>query len=651
MGSRRNCSRSELWRLLQGDFPPSDVPPKAPDENSLILLHEIISLGATGTADDARAVYEHLPLLILRFFGFAASTGWLETGSDLPYSHREALMSIIGPDGPVMAFCTAHSPALSEPKSDDMRYEFPVRNLSSVIAEEITDLADGEVFSSQVDSALAPFVSTCLRRDSHDRTASTLLLSPMDYFILCMVSSPVFKWTYPSGSGSRPGRRPRGRRSASLPSTRAMYNCVFASHLASVDYLCPVASSKSLLVPASIDCMFYPLASVISFDLMPNASTPTADAMATVLVSLRPSSPEKLLLSSRKASGHGSPGRETSGAAVFAYAHDALKAVFMYFPVGVSGPLSTLAAYVRLLAIYLAPWDNYIASSLHVYLFPKPRVSSAIDGSGIAAHSFTAITSRLSSLNSSLPVKLQSGSRKSSPSVSSDPLWSDCEVLRAKREVDQELVCLAIMKCAHCRLGGSMEGIRALSLMSDAVRISGITGKVNFALLPNTEEVSSCLHALGDQIVEADRRSGKKSRDFVSELAATLGIELQGRGMFSGMASIVGVSGAAAGMVGLVSHVTGGNAVRRPLRERRRTELHDASRENVPFLGTVWDKPIEAGESEISVVFAYRLALWIEEKIGILPNIRFLGRKDVICTIVFILFATGYVTTIRSVGA
>lgn len=51
-----------------------------------------------------------------------------------------------------------------------------------------------------------------------------------------------------------------------------------------------------------------------------------------------------------------------------------------------------------------------------------------------------------------------------------------------------------------------------------------------------------------------------------------------------------------------------------------------ASALDAPFLGTVWDRPIESGECEPLVIAAYWLALQVEPHVGFLPNTRFLGR-------------------------
>jgi hypothetical protein len=676
MASRRSGLRLELSRLLHADAS-ADNPVKAPDESASALLFDLVALGVSGTPDDARAVYELLPLLILRFFGFTPGSGWLETGSDLPHAHREALMRVVRAGGPVQAFCVAHSPPVpgASPKSDEMRFEYPLSNLPSVTVEEIYDVADGYLVPSGV-SALAPLVAPCLARGasaaSHDAASGggavygdpshpVLLLSPIDYFFLCMVASPTQKWTAPAGSSSFLGsRRVRARRSNSLPSTRAMFNSVLTDHVAAFTRDASLSSGSSILVAACVDCLFAPVAMANSCATLPEASTPTVDAMTCVLLALRPEKPENLLLSSGSAIGPVNSGRESNCAAVYASAHDTLRALFIHFPLDGNGPPATLAAYVRLLALYVAPWRPPVVSALKSSLYPKPRIVPS--GTASASPSFAALAS---SISSHLPVvHLSAGSSlRNSPSATSEVAWRDVTGVPNKHKCDQEVLRLAIIKCANCRLAASADGVRALSLLADAVRAAGL--KSVGAVSGNIEEVRGCLHALSEHVAEADKRSGRKSKSFIPLLAAALGIKLETQSMLRGMAGTFGVGRVGGGFVGMVSSATrhgagndgknehggiwdngssgDGSGTRRRVRDRRRSELRGAVVEDVPFLGSVWDKPMTSDEVEFVVVQAYRLALYLEPRLGYVPNIRWLGRSSLLWTACVVFAVAGLI--------
>lgn len=631
MSPVRSETRAELSRLLHAEAPAGEDP-NVPNEVALTHLHALLGQGVAGSPDDHRAVYEHLPLLLLRFLGFAPGSGWLETGSSCPHSHREAIMRIVRPDGPVAAFCAAQSARFgTEPKDDDWRYEFPLANLPSLLIDDFYDLADGEVSPSVVMSALAPALVSCLRRE-RDGVPGALLVSPSEYFFLCLVASPTQKWTGPSGLAIYATHRMRPRRSSSLPSTRAMYNRVLAEHVTVAWRQSPAASGgdKSILIPACLDLLFAPLGCPASYQGAAELSTPTVDAMTAVLLALRPGVPNDLVLSTAPAyCGTVYPAREGATAALYASAQEVLRACLNSFPAGAAGPLGTLAAYIRLFALYLAPWKESIISASKAALYPKPKTSSH---SASASPSLAAITSTLSSLNAHLPTS----ALRSSPNQkqTGEAAWRDLGCLANKADADRELLRLAVVKCANCRLAATSEGIRVLSLLAEAVTASGLA-PYDGILAGNVEEVRGSLRALSDQSVEVEQRSGRKAKSFVAVLGNGLGIKIGNTGMFSGMAEMVGVSGVHAPAFGMGSG-TGLGSGKRRLRDRRQKEMFSSYHEGVPFLGSLWDRPIQRNENEMTVVLAYKLALWLEPKLGYIPNIRFLGQNWLLISTMFV---------------
>jgi hypothetical protein len=628
----RSDTRAELSRLLYADAQAGDDSPKAPDETASAHLHELISLGIIGSLEDQRAVYEHLPLLMLRIFGFTSGTGWLETGSSLGHAHREALMNLVRPSGPVVEYCAARSPPLgSEPKDDEWRFEYPLSNFPSILIDEFYDAADQVMtLPSHFLSALAPTLGTCLRR-GHDGAPDVLLLSPIDYFYLCMVASPTQKWTTPLGPSYL--RRPRPRRSVSLPSTRSMYNLVLTEHVTTAWRSSPLASGggKSILIPSCIDCLFAPLSGAM-YSGLPEASTPTVDAMAAVLVALRPSCPNDLVLSNAMSGQVLYPAREPATALLYAMTHEILRNTFSSFPVGVNGPLPTLASFVRLLALYLSPGSEAVITSLKSALYPKPRAQNLAAG---ASPSLAAFHSTLSSLNAQLQLPAQAlRSNANSTAAKQEAVWRTSSVFHNRRDPDRELLRLAVVKCANSRMGSIQDGVRALTTLAGAVRASGL-GALEGSRIETYEEAKASLRGLSEQVADYDARAGVKSKAFVPILGSGLGIKLESAGMFSGMVDIVHST------AHRVSHVTGssnGKPARR-LRERRKSELFSAYHEQPVLLGSVWDHPIDSREYEFAVVHAYKLATVMEAKTGLqVPGLRYCGRKIVVHVVISILF-------------
>lgn len=637
-------TRAELSRILHADAPAGEEP-NVPDESSLLHLHALLSHGASGSPDDHRAVYEHLPLLMLRFFGFAPGTGWLETGSGCPHSHREAIMRIVRPGGPIASFCASQSQRFgAEPKDDEWRFEFPLSNLPSLLVDDFYDLADGDVSPALVMSALAPALAPCLRRErERDGLPAVLLLSPVDYFFLCIVSSPGQKWIGSAGSNFPGSRRVRARRSSSLPSTRAMYNRVLAEHVTVAWRQSPSASGgdKSILIPACLDFLFAPLTAPAGYQGATEASIPTVDAMATVLLALRPGAPTDLVLGSGWTfGGPVYPAKVGATAALYATTQDVLRAALSNFPTGATGPLGTLAAYIRLFALYLAPWKESVVAASKAGLYPKPRVAST----ATASPSLATITSTLSSLNAHLPTS----ALRSSPEdkLKGEAVWRDLGCLSSKLDADREVLQAAVMKSAHCRLAATVEGVRALSLLGDAVRAAGLA-PYDGILAGNVEEVRGSLRALGDQAAEVELRSGRKSKSFVAVLGNGLGIKMESAGMLSGMADLVGVGSVHASTFGMGSG-GGSSSTKRRLRDRQQKEMGGASHEDVPFLGSAWERPVQRDENEAAVVLAYKLALRLEPRLGYVPNIRVLGQNwlllstmFVFCVAVLVVFVAG----------
>lgn len=637
MGSRHRGLQNELSALLGATQDGAELPP--PNERTSAHLGELISRGLT-QGDDARTVYEFLPLLMLRLFGFSPGQGWLETAAELPTRDREALLRVVLPNGPIHAFCNMHSPPrASPPTAMDLRFEFPHNNLPVHTVARLKSPAP--VTSDH--SVLAPLLRSSLR-NAND---SFLLLSPIDYFVLCMVSSPVQKITIPAASLPPGAKRPR--RSSSLPSTRALYNQVLAAYAASHDSAAPL-SAESSFVPACIDLHFMPFAVATSTASMPVPSTNMVDAMCSVMLALVPPRPSTLKLDS-DFSAVIDWGLQTNASALYRAAGSSLTAALMHYDT--SGPTGTLVAFVRLLALFIAPWKLTIRSALRAALYPKPRSSSTTLKSSTATltnPSIAAITSTWSSINAHLSAATVSGS-PGNASTAKESQWRS-ELASRQRSLDIHLIKLAVVKAANCRLASTVEGVRALGLLSDAVRAAGL--KPGASLRGEEEESRGCLHALRDQAAETEHRTGQKGRNFSSPLAVSLGVRLENVGVFSGVAEMVGVGGSAgmAGMVGMVSGAsTGQSSHRWRLRERRTAALQGSDRTDVPFLGSVWDRPIARGENEALVLAAYWLALRFEPALGYQPDLRFLGRYWVWILVSFIVSMCYAVLSLVRLGA
>lgn len=188
------------------------------------------------------------------------------------------------------------------------------------------------------------------------------------------------------------------------------------------------------------------------------------------------------------------------------------------------------------------------------------------------------------------------------------------------------------------------------------------------------EEIELCVDSLRTQVSSAELKGvSKTERAFVSVLSSAAGIRSAQPGMLRNFTDMVqeGAQGVR-GVVDLVagspgtgdeqdrggggdgqesgsghkrrsSRRTRGSSGRRSSVFERRMFMLSHGKErcsevagksspggalalDVPFLGTVWDRPIESGEFQPFVMAAYWVALQLEPYVGYLPNTRFLGR-------------------------
>lgn len=627
MGSLRRGLRAELAAILDVDlFTLDDTASEStpPLEATSTLLSRLI-LRSTSHPEEARVIYEFLPVIMLRIFGYAPGHGWLETASDLPGRDREALVRLILPEGPIHAFCKTHSPQRDDKLdvANDLRFEFLRTNLP-----DPTDRALEQPASIALQRSIKggqSFLAQFLESSLHDKKDDFIYLSPLDYFFICMVASPTQKWTRQSGSQTPGGKRVK--RSVSLPSTRALYNQVLASYASSLRG-CDQLDSNSVFIATCLDFLFVPWASSAPSKGLPVASTAAAEAIAVLLLALAPDRPTTLDLD-MDFSLLGVPDyvewRDQSNTSVlYRGVESVLEKVFMHFDS--RAPSGTLNVFIRILALYIAPWRSSIRNVLRTQLFPKPRPSSSSVGQ--RTQPMAALTSRLSSFNA------QIRSQTRFPGNASDVKESQwrSELRKRQRCVDEELVRLAVVKAANRRLASLHDGGRSLALLAEATRAARLNGIWNS---PDTDqdkadEIRSCLLALRNQKAEYDKNATEREKNYVQTLAASLGVQIEGGGVFSGISGVVGVAGAN-GVTGAGGMVTGSGTaqprshVRGNLRNHL-SALRGDVRSDVPFLGNVWDRPIAESENELVVLWSYRLALQLEPRLGFVPNLRFLGR-------------------------
>lgn len=623
MAPLRGGLRAELAIILQVDpftMQDSQTETLAPTEPTTSHLASLI-LTSLAHPEDVRVVYEFLPLLMLRIFGFRPGQGWLETASELPSKDREALLRLTMPDGPIHSFCRRNSPARDAKinLASDMRFEFPRSSLPIATNRALREGPSLALKKAIVDgqSFLAPFLQSSLK----DKEDKNVYLSPLDYFYVCMIASPTRKWTPPPGSQSSSGRRVR--RSVSLPSTRALYNRTIASYASTLKGTDRV-EGDSFFLATCLDFLFMPWASYKPSSDFPITSTNSAEAVASILLSLAPADPSALdLVIDFRPSGIPENldwRTQTNTSVVYRASEKMLEAVLKHYDSDAS--LGPLVAYMRILSLYIAPWKSSIRSALSASLFPKKK-SSAAAANG-RAPSMAALTSTLSSINAHL--HSPSGSPGNASTVK-ESQWR-AELRTRQRFVDDELLRLAIVKAANRRLPSFPEGARVLAMLAEAAQAARLSGSwgAQEKDVDKAEELRNCLLALRNQKAESERHTARRERNYIAPLASCVGMRLE-TGMLGGISDFVGV-GSAGGIAGVVNIASGSNKANgsKELRERRLSALQQKSKKDVPFLGDVWDRPISQGENELVVVWSYWLALQLEPRLGYVPNLRFLGR-------------------------
>lgn len=623
MSPLRRGLRAELASILEVDpFTMEDLQTDAlaPTEPTTSRLSSLIA-SSLSHPEEVRAVYEFLPILMLRVFGFRPGQGWLETASELPSKDREALLRLTMPEGPIHSFCKQNSPPRDAKinLASDMRFEFPRSSLPIVTETALKEGPSAALKKSikEGQSFLAQFIAPSLK----DKDDMAVYLSPVDYFYVCMIASPTRKWTPPSGR--QPGGR-RVRRSVSLPSTRALYNRTIASYASSLRAAERV-NGDSFFIASCLDFLFMPWASCKRSSEMPAVSTAVAEAVACLLLALVPPSPSSLdLVVDFRQSGIPETidwRMQTNTSAVYRASETMLEAVLMHFDS--DAPLGTLVVYIRILALYIAPWKASIRNTLSACLFPKKKASSSGKN---RTPSMAALTSTLSTINAHLASP--SGSPGNASSVKESQWRSE---LRRKRQrfVDEELVRLAIVKAANRRLPSVSEGGKVLALLAEATQAARLLGTWSSPEKDQdkSDELRSCLLALRNQKAEYERTSGRRDRNYIGPLASSVGMRLETGGVLGGISEIVGVGGGS-GVAGVMNMVAGsaGGSGQRKLHERRLSAFRGEDIKDVPFLGNVWDRPISESENEIVLLWSYWLALRLEPRLGYVPNLRFLGR-------------------------
>lgn len=616
----RRGLRAELAAILDVDvYSLQDLSSESssPNERTCTHLANLIYRSVTHS-EEARTIYEFLPTLMYRIFGYAPGQGWLETASELPSRDREALVRLIIPDGPVHAFCIKYSPSRDSKLNiaTDMRFEFPRNSIPPLTNEALEHGSAGALRKSIKDgqSFLAPFLESAIR----DKKDDCLYLVPLDYFYICMIASPAQKWTRTPGSGSMGTRRVK--RSISLPSTRALYNQVVASYASSLKAGDNV-DNDDIFIATCLDYLFVPWSSCIPPHL-PVISTCAAETVASILLALAPRAPDALDFDVEFVSGipeFVDWRWQTNSSVLFRAAESMLESVLLNLDSS-SSP-GVLIVYMRILSLYIAPWRKCIRSTLKAQLFPKPKPASSY-AAGLTP-TMASLTKRLSSINA------QIASHATSPGNASDARESQWRSALKTRQkfVDEELVRLTVVKAANRRIPSHIEGGKCLVLLAEATKAAGMAGSWGSpGKDPDmADEVRNCLEALRNQKVEAERHSGRKDKDYVAPLAASLGVRLENGGVLSGISEMVG---GGSGLGSIVSPASSGSK----MRERRLRALHavvsDAT--DAPFIGNVWDRPITESESEAVVLFLYWVALRLEPHLGFVLNIRFLGRHWVL---------------------
>lgn len=622
MASRR-AIREELHHFLAADKDgnPANLPdPPPPYEDGSNRLFELLSrasqmpITANKLSDDSRTVYELLPLLLLRIFGYRPGSGWLETCSDLPHRDREGILRLIMPDGPIHNFCRTHDPSNFQSNAflTEYKYEFWQSNLPDVTYKALNSPSYGNSSSLKSQSALAHL----LRETLPEPNCATLSVTPMQYLELCLVSSAARKWTDAPRLSSKSRRQ---KRSSSLPSVRALFNRVIAAYAGLQSVNTRLESTSSLLIPACIDMYCLPWVESVYAAGCPRPSTPSVDALSSVLYVVTPKSDGEALAMTNP-----NPAVSwtelTHGQALYLGVEIVLSAVFRHY--NTKDLASTFIAYVRLFALYLAPWSKTIRLTMETGLFPKKRSNGS---SGRRSFSST-----LNSINEQ--IKYASGvSPRNSELVSMGVLrkWRE-KISGDNKRGECGLLIECAIRAANQRVASVSDGCRALVLVAEAASAAQLVydgtdetgGNVNAG--HRLEEVKGCLIALREQVKEAEARLGMKTKPFVSTIAKCLKIELENNNSLFSVSRVAETLSAVATNSGAKS----AGETSRLVERRRSTMLRQSLPERVEFMGSVWEQPITTSENAYLIYGAYWLSLKLEPYVGFAPNIRILGRPS-----------------------
>lgn len=637
--------RAELAAILSvdqytlEDLVDDPAPPYEP--TSTRLAHLIIH--AIHHPIEARAVYAFLPVLVLRIFGYTAGQGWLETISQLPSKDREALLTVVLPDGPLHTFCKlacdnedGSLPSISGPVARDMRFEFSVNNLPTSTRQALHAPPDDTKVAAN--SYLAPLLRPHLKAHYGD----VVLLDPLTYFILCLVASPANK--YPSDGvpeGTNPVTAKKIKRSSSLPSTRALYNHVLAAYAASCSPM-QRADAAPIILPAILDMLFMPWA-LATPDSAPVPSAASADAVATVLLTLCPPAPEALELQpglSLLSSPPPAPLTSlTTAAALYRLVPYIVCNALAHLTPGDTA-VAPFLGYTRVLALHIAPWRSSVRKAIRAMLFSKPkrgdRPSRPLGTSGVQS----SLANTVASLNAHFTTPYHSPDR---PSSATDSRWR-LAVAERIRTVDTDLVVNDVVRAAAFGVGALTEGARTLAALTDAVQAAKMSDAVATATRSDgpaaarQDELALCIEGLRSNLSDLDPKGlSKWERSFIGPLAAAVGVRIQTSGVLQNISDMV--QGSAHSVKDVMGRVAGASRSpdsgtsglkKRRVHDRRLSMLNAIGSGNdkieIPFFGNVWDRPIESGEFEPMVLFAYWLALKLEPYIGFLPDTRFMGR-------------------------
>lgn len=757
MGHAQRGLRSELAHILSVDGYTLEelVDDAAPPVEAISTRLGRMVAHAVHHPVEARILHAFIPSLMQRMFGYSAGLGWLEALSRYAHRDRDALLSVVAPYGPVHSFCALASASASlftdqpgaHPKSEShlqnqaplpplrLRFEFPVRNLPhatraslrSILSADSSDDGGSSSSSSPSYPSSASYLAPILAPHVKQGDSGILVLDALTYFVLCMVASPAYK-VHVSGvpDGMNPISRKRIRRSVSLPSTRALHNQLIAAYAASVCNGDPSSkvNPNDIFLPAVLDYLFLPAAlACVSEDAdVPQPSAAAADAAASVLLTLLPSTPAALgdlhaleLRASKSASISSLPlhslSSMTYAQAVYSFTPYMLYGFFKH-----STPTDEVApaflAHLRTLALYIAPWRGAVRSSVRALVFPRARSQSTASDGGVTERARRAAffmsysghgspksisTNDVGSLPSLMLPPSQSpsslrqhvASPQRSPhnaTTAKEARWRAAFADRLAK-VDAPLFATAVVQATSIRAAVLPEGVRTLAVLADAAhaaRPGALLKNVDHdsngdddndadGLKVRMQEIELCMDALRTQVSSAELKGvSKTERAFVSTLSSAAGVCSSQPGMLRNFTDMM--QGGAQGVRGVVDMVSGTPAAsgergsggrdgqenvsgrqakssrrsggstgrRRSVFQKRAFILSHAKNRSddeagksspgsalatdVPFIGTVWDRPIESGEFEPFVIAAYWLALQLEPYVGFLPNTRFLGR-------------------------